>query len=281
MIFLALCVAILFSCGCDHVSVPLGGLEIRSIAISDSGEVAVVAGHANKLGHIWLREDWSMSGRWKPIAHSQKHEDLRVGWFGDELLVLRETGGKRDLYRLRDGVRLTEFADVADAAATPTELIIARPWGDGGQHVLFRVRDGRARHLLTSWGFIPGTLAVHDFGKGQELYWVEPESKGSVIWRCDLDAEEVKAAYFHSRPIIGPIVVGEDKQERGLFFREMTKTGLRTFSVSTEGLKSYPPADDPQGESYDSGATSYNGQWGIGWDQRSGEFIRTCEEAAH
>lgn len=262
----ALCVAILLSAGCD-VPVPLGTSEIQSISVSETGEVAVVATRPAGEPRVWTRTEFQEGrGSWRLVAHGAG----KLLYQGSELLQLR----LGDLYRVRDGVRRTSFGDIADAAATSDELIVARPWGDAGVHVFFRIRDGRARHLLTSWYFVPGTLAVYDFGQGPELYWAEVDGKRSSVKRCLFSRPwEVEVVNEQYARILGhPIVVQRRRGQNITAWLQETPHGVRAFTRKLEGGIWKEELDDKA--ELGAGAISYTGLWETGWDRLKREISR-------
>jgi len=266
----ALCVAILLCSGCD-APVPLGTSQIHSVAVADTGEVAVVAARPAGAPYIWKREKFEENdpGYWSPAGHSAG----KLLYQGSKLLQIRE----RDIYRLRDGLRVTEFADIADAAAKPSELIIARPWGKTGAHVFFRLRDGQARHLLTSWHFVPGTLAVYDFGSGPELYWAEVDSRQSFVKRVLFSRPwEVEVFRQQQAQILGhPIVVQRRGGQNIAAWLQQTPYGARAFTRKLGAKGRWEEELDENGE-LGAGAISYTGRWEVGWNRLKRQV--TCAE---
>jgi hypothetical protein len=244
--------------------------------VSDRGEVAVVAARPRGSPIIWTRSKFGGDdgGRWTPVGYGEG----RLLYQNSELLQLR-TG---DLYRVQDGAQLTAFGDIADAAATPDELVVARPWGSNGAHVFFRVRDGRARQLLMSWQFILGTLAAYDFGtgKGSELYWAEADGKASCIKRLLFSRPwEVEVVREQTVRILGHPIARQRRGQRDVTaWVEETLSGPRAFWRRFEE-GSWTEELDKTGE-VGAGAISYSGRWEAGWDRLRRKILRARIESS-
>jgi hypothetical protein len=185
--------------------------------------------------------------------------------------------GKIDVYSVREREQLTRFGDVADVAATATELIIARPWGDGGQHVLFWIREGRAQNLLVSWQYVPGSLAVYDFAQGPELYWAEVDSRQSFVKRVLFSRPwEVEVFRQQQAQILGhPIVVQRRGGQNIAAWLQQTPYGARAFTRKLGAKGRWEEELDENGE-LGAGAISYTGRWEVGWNRLKRQV--TCAE---
>src|SRR3989338_1309236 len=95
VVFVGLLVA-----GCDDA--PSGMAEIYSVAISNAGTVATAgSGVRGKDSHIATSHYLSDRGQWTRLGPAQSNE--KILFRGEELLMLCERRGKRDLYRVHDG----------------------------------------------------------------------------------------------------------------------------------------------------------------------------------
>lgn len=279
----AILFALLVGTGCEDVPVPFGSLEIRSIAISNSGVVAVVAHHPNGLGHVWVREDFTHYS-WRPIAHSQQLDDLRVCWRGSELLMLRDEAGRRDLWRVNlkaHAYRLTQSGDIYDVAACGSMIAVLRfPRSIPGPWRLETSSDGvRWEPLAELDHVVAGTLALYELPTGPRLYWGElgPDWQ-SAICRMDPsspDTTETVLTQPAHRQILGHPIILLRPDATNISWLAATAEGPRAFC---RRLEQGQRVQEMAGPELGAGAASANRQWAVSWDRVKRELTRTKQD---
>lgn len=263
-----------FNSGCG-IELPAGMTEIHSVAAANSGRAAVVGSQTGgKDARIEERSErfviskgwgsWGFSGMteevWRPLGHGQKGDKLF--YRGEELLVFR----RGDVYRVSDNMKLTNFGDVLDAAAAGTGgLLVVRPW-EKAQYAIFSIEhDSQLQKVAVRSDFIAGTLGLHNFGKGPELYWAEARSTGRAYILRHTTAGGVEILYRPKHRPTGKHSIGalycKKHHERVLVWSAPPNIYFWSRECGRRGRRR-----EGRDREYSMGVVSENGQCAAGWN---------------